>query len=78
MGQLHFGFAETGHFYLHLQIVLVQSSDVRIKYGELAAGDVIPSRLTVKQALYKLRVEGYVIPEKGLWHICWWIRYRLE
>jgi len=48
----------------------------RIKHGELAPGDVIPSeaqlqaafqvsRLTVRQALYELRVEGYVIPEKG-------------
>jgi len=48
----------------------------RIEHGELAAGDVIPSeaqlraafevsRLTVRQALYELRVEGYVIREKG-------------
>ncbi len=44
--------------------------------GELAAGDVIPSevrlaaafhtsRATVRQALYELRVEGYVVREKG-------------
>jgi len=48
----------------------------RIQHGELAVGDVIPSeaqlgaafevsRLTVRQALYELRVEGYVIREKG-------------
>jgi DNA-binding GntR family transcriptional regulator len=48
----------------------------RIEHGDLAAGDVIPSeaqlgaafevsRLTVRQALYELRVEGYVIREKG-------------
>jgi len=48
----------------------------RIAHGELAAGDLIPSearlrtafkvsRLTVRQALYELRVEGYVIREKG-------------
>jgi len=48
----------------------------RIEHGEFAAGDVIPSeaqlgaafevsRLTVRQALYELRVEGYVIREKG-------------
>ena len=48
----------------------------RIEQGDLAAGDVIPSearlgaafqvsRLTVRQALYELRVEGYVIREKG-------------
>jgi len=48
----------------------------RIEHGELAVGDVIPSearlgaafevsRLTVRQALYELRVEGYVIREKG-------------
>jgi GntR family transcriptional regulator len=48
----------------------------RIKHGNLVAGDVIPSeaqlgaafevsRLTVRQALYELRVEGYVIREKG-------------
>lgn len=44
--------------------------------GELAAGDVIPSevrlaaafrtsRATVRQALYELRVEGYLVREKG-------------
>jgi DNA-binding GntR family transcriptional regulator len=44
--------------------------------GELAAGDVIPSevrlaevfcisRSTVRQALYELRVEGYLVREKG-------------
>lgn len=48
----------------------------RIEHGELALGDVIPSeaqrgaafevsRLTVRQALYELRVEGYVVREKG-------------
>jgi DNA-binding GntR family transcriptional regulator len=48
----------------------------RIEHGELVVGDVIPSearlgaafevsRLTVRQALYELRVEGYVIREKG-------------
>lgn len=48
----------------------------RIEHGDLAVGDVIPSeaqlvaalqvsRLTVRQALYELRVEGYVIREKG-------------
>jgi GntR family transcriptional regulator len=48
----------------------------KIKHGELAAGDVIPSeaqrktafqvsRLTVRPSLCKLRVEGYVIPEKS-------------
>ena len=48
----------------------------RIEHGELVAGDLIPSeaklgaafgvnRLTVRQALYELRVEGYVIREKG-------------
>lgn len=48
----------------------------RIAHGELATGDVIPSeaqlgaafqvsRLTVRQALYELRIEGYVIREKG-------------
>ena len=48
----------------------------RIKRGELTIGDVIPSeaqlgaafevsRPTVRQALYELRVEGYVIREKG-------------
>jgi DNA-binding GntR family transcriptional regulator len=48
----------------------------RIEHGELAIGDVIPSeaqlgaafqvsRLTVRQALYELRVEGYIIREKG-------------
>jgi DNA-binding GntR family transcriptional regulator len=48
----------------------------RIQHGELAAGDVIPSEAqlaaalrvshwTVRQALYELRVEGYVIREKG-------------
>jgi GntR family transcriptional regulator len=48
----------------------------RIEHGELAAGDVIPSeaqlgaafkvsRLTVRQVLYELRVEDYVILEKG-------------
>lgn len=48
----------------------------RIEHGDLAAGDLIPSetqlgaafkvsRLTVRQALYELRVEGYVIREKG-------------
>jgi DNA-binding GntR family transcriptional regulator len=48
----------------------------RIQLGELAVGDVIPSeirlvaalqvsRITVGQALYELRVEGYVVREKG-------------
>jgi DNA-binding GntR family transcriptional regulator len=48
----------------------------RMEHGELVAGDLIPSeaklgaafevnRLTVRQALYELRVEGYVIREKG-------------
>lgn len=48
----------------------------RIEQGELAAGDAIPSeaqlrtafevsRLTVRQALYELRVEGYLIREQG-------------
>jgi len=48
----------------------------RIEHGDLAAGDVVPSeaqlraafhvsRMTVRQALYELRVEGYVIREKG-------------
>jgi DNA-binding GntR family transcriptional regulator len=48
----------------------------RIEHGELTVGDVIPSetqlkaafkvsRLTVRQALYELRMEGYVIREKG-------------
>jgi DNA-binding GntR family transcriptional regulator len=48
----------------------------QINRGELSAGDVIPSetrlaaafqmsRLTVRQALYELRIEGYVIREKG-------------
>jgi GntR family transcriptional regulator len=48
----------------------------RIEHGELVAGDLIPSeaklgaafevnRLTVRQALYELRVEGYVTREKG-------------
>jgi DNA-binding GntR family transcriptional regulator len=48
----------------------------RIEHGDLAAGDVIPSearlgaafqvsRITVRQALYELRVEGYVVREKG-------------
>ncbi len=48
----------------------------RIQHGELTVGDAIPSearlvaafqvsRLTVRQALYELCVEGYVIREKG-------------
>jgi GntR family transcriptional regulator len=48
----------------------------RMEHGELVAGDLIPSeaqlgaafgvnRLTARQALYELRVEGYVIREKG-------------
>ena len=48
----------------------------RIEHGELVAGDLIPSeaklvaafevnRLTVRQALCELRMEGYVIREKG-------------
>lgn len=48
----------------------------RMDHGDLATGDLIPSekqlgtafevsRLTVRQALYELRVEGYVIREKG-------------
>ena len=48
----------------------------RIEHGDLATGDLIPSetrlgaafkvsRLTVRQALYELRVEGYIIREKG-------------
>lgn len=48
----------------------------RIEHGDLAPGDVIPSevrlgaafevnRLTVRQALYELRLEGYVTREKG-------------
>jgi DNA-binding GntR family transcriptional regulator len=48
----------------------------RIQHGDLAVGDLIPSekqlgaafevsRLTVRQALYELRIEGYVIREKG-------------
>ena len=48
----------------------------RMEHGELVAGDLIPSeaklgaafevhRLTVRQALYELRVEGYVTREKG-------------
>lgn len=47
-----------------------------IAHGELSAGDVIPSELrlaaafqisraTVRQALYELRVEGYIVREKG-------------
>jgi DNA-binding GntR family transcriptional regulator len=48
----------------------------RIEHGELVTGDLIPSeaqlgaafevsRLTVRQALCELRMEGYVIREKG-------------
>jgi Bacterial regulatory proteins, gntR family len=48
----------------------------RIRRGEFSVGDVLPSevklaaafrvsRLTVRQALYELRVEGYIIREKG-------------
>jgi hypothetical protein len=48
----------------------------RIEHGDLTAGDAIPSevqlvaafqvsRLTVRQALYELRVEGYLVREKG-------------
>jgi len=48
----------------------------RIEHGDLASGDLIPSetqlgtafkvsRLTVRQALYELRMEGYIIREKG-------------
>ena len=48
----------------------------RMEHGELVAGDLIPSeaklgaafevnRLTVRQALYELRMEGYVTREKG-------------
>jgi DNA-binding GntR family transcriptional regulator len=48
----------------------------RIEHGDLANGDMIPSetqlgaafkvsRLTVRQALYELRMEGYIIREKG-------------
>jgi DNA-binding GntR family transcriptional regulator len=48
----------------------------KISQGDLSFGDVIPSehqlaaafrvsRATVRQALYELRVEGYVIREKG-------------
>jgi DNA-binding GntR family transcriptional regulator len=48
----------------------------KIGQGDLSFGDVIPSetqlaaafrvsRATVRQALYELRVEGYIIREKG-------------
>jgi DNA-binding GntR family transcriptional regulator len=48
----------------------------RIEHGELATGDQIPSetrlgavfnvsRLTVRQALYELCMEGYIIRERG-------------
>jgi len=48
----------------------------RIEHGDLATGDLIPSetqleaafkvsRLTVRQALYELRVEGYIVRERG-------------
>lgn len=48
----------------------------KIGQGNLSSGDVIPSeaqlaaafrvsRATVRQALYELRVEGYIIREKG-------------
>ena len=48
----------------------------RIRLGQLSNGDLIPSetqlsgalsvsRGTVRQALYELRVEGYVVREKG-------------
>ena len=48
----------------------------RIEHGDLATGDLIPSetqlgaafkvsRLTVRQALYELRVEGCIIRERG-------------
>ncbi|HMF63971.1 MAG TPA: GntR family transcriptional regulator [Edaphobacter sp.] len=48
----------------------------RIQLGQLSNGDLIPSeaqlsgalsvsRGTVRQALYELRVEGYVVREKG-------------
>jgi GntR family transcriptional regulator len=48
----------------------------RIEHGDLATGDLIPletqlgaafevSRPTVRQALYELRVEAYIIREKG-------------
>jgi len=48
----------------------------RMDHGDLSAGDLIPSekqlgtafevsRLTVRQALYELRMEGYIVREKG-------------
>lgn len=48
----------------------------KITQGDLSFGDVIPSefqlaaafrvsRATVRQALYELRIEGYIIREKG-------------
>jgi hypothetical protein len=59
-----------------LGIYSVIAFSVALREQEFAAGDVIPSeaqlgaafevrRLTVRQALYELRVEGYVIREKG-------------
>nr|WP_213803729.1 GntR family transcriptional regulator [Granulicella sp. dw_53] len=48
----------------------------RIEHGDLATRDLIPSetrlgaafqvsRLTVRQALYELRMEGYIIRDRG-------------